>query len=197
MTNEELKNIWAQQARPEKPVTISPEAIWHLAKASERFERTIFWRDAREWLATAVVAGVFIVYAFGFRTVHWLPILAAAMACLPMTYVAFLRARRSAPLSSATVRDHLRLSIASVRQQIALLRSVLWWYLGPIALSLILITVDLLQSARLQIGPGFFLQAAISGAIFFGVWGLNQRAVRTDLEPRLRKLEGTLGELDL
>ena len=197
MTNEELKNIWAQQAGPEKPVMISPEAIWQLAKASERFERIIFWRDTREWLATAVVAVGFVFYAFCFRTVHWLPILAATTACLPMAYVAFLRAGRSAPLSSATVRDHLRLSITSVRQQIALLRSILWWYLGPIALSLILITVDLLQSARLRIGPGFLLQAAIGGAVFFGVWGLNQRAVRTDLEPRLRELEGTLGELDL
>ena len=32
-------------------------------------------------------------------------------------------------------------------------------------------------------------------AVFFGVWKLNQRAVRTDLEPRWRALEKTLAEL--
>jgi len=75
------KDIWASQS--ERGVILAPEKVWLLAKASERFDRTIFWRDAREWIATAGVVGFFFFAAFSQRTVHWLLVLAALLAvCL-------------------------------------------------------------------------------------------------------------------
>ncbi len=45
MTNDEPKKIWAQQTAGTTPV--SPEGVWKVAQASERFEHTIFWRDTQ------------------------------------------------------------------------------------------------------------------------------------------------------
>lgn len=80
--------------------------------------------------------------------------------------------------------------------QIRLLRSVLWWYLAPIALSLFLISFDSRMFRRLHFDGRFFLMNAVTLAVFYWIWQLNQRAVRKDLEPRLRELEGTLAELE-
>ncbi|HEV2095729.1 MAG TPA: hypothetical protein VGQ82_04435, partial [Chthoniobacterales bacterium] len=120
--------------------------------------------------------------------------------CLPMSYVAFLRRKRPPLKSSRSLTDHLRESIASVQHQIGLLGSVLWWYLAPLALSWMLVFVDRVRSARLLAGaysgPELLFSAAFAVAIFVGVWKLNERAVRKDLEPRLRELEKTLTELE-
>lgn len=197
MTNEELKDLWSQQSGPEKPITIPPEFIWRLAQESARFERTIFWRDAREWLATAFVAGVFLFEAFHYRPIHWLPIVAAVIACLPMTYVAFRRQKGPAPEASQSLTNHLRDSIARVQHQIGLLRSVLWWYLAPLALSVMIIRLDRVHSIRGTADTGNYSVAALllGAAVFFGIWELNQHAVRKHLEPRVHELEKTLSEL--
>ncbi len=196
MTDDELKNIWAQQEATGRSVPISPEAVWQLAGESARFGKTIFWRDVREWAATIFVAGVFLFYAFYRPAIHWLPVGAALLACLPMTYVAITRRKRPAAETSRSLADHLGESIASVRHQVRLLRSVTWWYLAPLALSLLLIHLDAAKSGRVHFDGRLLLGTAVGVAVFFGVWKLNQRAVRTDLEPRLRELEKTLTELE-
>ena len=171
------------------------ESVWRLAKKSGRFESTIFWRDVRECAATALVAGIFLFYAFSRTTIHWLPVVAAILACLPMTYVAVFSRKRPTAEISHNLTDHLRDSIASVRHQIGLLRSVLW-YLAPLALSVMLVQVDAAISGRVHFDGRLLLSSIVAVIVFFGVWKLNQRAVRTDLEPRLHELEKTLAELE-
>ncbi len=196
MTNEELKEIWAQQPESDRAMRLAPESIWQLAEESARFERTITWRDAREWGATILVAGFLLFFAFRLPTIHWLPVIAAILVCLPMTYASAIRRKRPAPEPSQSLGQHLRDSIASVQLQIRLLRTVLWWYLLPLALGLLVFSFDARLFRRLHFDARFFLMNAVTLAVFYGVWRLNQRAVRKDLEPRLRELEGTLAELE-
>lgn len=191
MTNDEPKKIWAQQTAGITPV--SPEGIWKVAQASERFEHTIFWRDTREWIATIAVAGYFFYAAFSHETIRWLVLLAALIACLPMIYVTVLRRKRVRPEPSVSLVEYLSESIASVRQQIGLLRSVHWWYLAPITLSISLVFVDRRQWERGLGATLFFWGVGI--VLFVGIWMLNQEAVRKNLLPRLRDLETTLAEL--
>lgn len=196
MTNEELKEIWAQHPASDRSIRLAPEAIWQLAEESARFERTITWRDAREWGATVLIAGALLFFAFWPPAIHWLPIIAAILVCLPMTYASAVRRKRPAPEPSRSLGEHLRDSIASVQLQIRLLRAVLWWYLAPIALVMLLVSFDDRLFRRLHFDARFFVMNAVTLAVFYGIWRLNQRAVRKDLEPRLRELEGTLAELE-
>jgi hypothetical protein len=196
MTNEDLKNIWAQQSTGNRSILIAPESVWRLARQSQRFESTIFWRNVREWAATVFVSGIFLFYAFSRPTIHWLPVVAAILAFLPMTYLAIFSRKRPMWETSRSLTDHLRDSIASVRCQIRLLRSVLWWYLAPLALGLLLIQVDAATSGRVDFDGKLLLSSLATIAVLFGVWKLNQRAARTDLEPRLHELEKTLAEFE-
>lgn len=59
-----------------------------------------------------------------------------------------------------------------------------------------LIHVDGAKSGRVHF-DGRLLFSSVVAAVFFGVWKLNQRVVRTDLEPRLREFEKMLTELEI
>ena len=202
MNPEELKNIWSQQpATSAAVVRLTPEVIWRLAGESMRFKRTIFWRDVREWLATILLAGGFLYIAFRDDHIHWPMIAAAVIVCLPMTYVALRRPKRPIPETAAQLGDHLRASIAEVRYQLELLRSVARWYLAPIAVSGAIFLLDGFFTApapsgkRFLLIPPFLFGAFVIAAVFYAVWKLNQFTARKHLEPRLRQLEETLAEL--
>lgn len=200
MTNEELKYLWSQQSGQRNPIKIPPEFIWQLAQESARFERAIFWRDTREWLATVFAAGVFLFIAFQYRTIHWLLVVAALITCLPMTYVAFRRPQARVPDGAPSLINHLRTSIANVQHQIELRRSLLWWYLAPLALSGTIVLLDIVLTVRMRpdaatVFGGVLSLGAVMVAVFFGTWKLNQRRLRKYLKPRLQELEKTFAEL--
>ena len=202
MNPEELKNIWAQQpASSVGVVKLTPESIWRLASESARFKRTIFWRNAREWLATILLVGAFLYVAFIPERIHWIMVAAAIIVCIPMTYVA-LRGRKRPSRAVASLADHLRDSILQVQDQIELLRSVARWYLAPLAVSGMMFLLDGLLTApippgkrKLMIFP-FALGIIVIAVTFYLVWKLNQHVVRKHLEPRLRELEQTLADIE-
>ncbi len=141
-----------------------------------------------------MVAGYFFYAAFCHETIRWLVLLAALIACLPMAYVTVLRRKRARPEPNVSLVEYLRDSIASVRHQIGLLRSVHWWYLAPIALSISLVFIDRRQWERGLVATLVFWGVGI--ILFVGIWILNQHAVDKNLQPRLRDLETTLAELE-
>lgn len=202
MNPDEMKSIWAEQpASSHGLVRQTPEMIWRLASESARFQRTIFWRDAREWAATILIAGAFLYTAFAPQHIHWPMIAAAIVACIPMSYVA-LRAKKHAARPAENVAGHLRDSIAQVQNQIELLRSVARWYLAPLAVSGLIFLLDGLFTApitsgarKLMIIP-FFLGVIVIAIVFYIVWKLNDHAARKHLEPRLRELAQTLAEVE-
>lgn len=199
MEPEELKNIWSQHnAVSARIIRLTPGFVWRLADQNARFKRNIFWRDVREWLATIFIAVVFLYAAFLYDRVHWLMVAAAMIACLPITYVAWRRPKRPAPTAAATLTDHLRDSIANVQHELDLVRSLVWWYLGPLALSGAIVLLDVLLTAPVR--PDVFILlliwVLITSAVFFAEWKMKQRAARKHLEPRLRELEEALVDLE-
>ncbi len=203
MHADELKELWSKQPPPSAgEARVSPALVWRLASESSRFERTIFWRDLREWLATILLAGAFLYTGCAHKHIHWPIVGAAIIVFLPMTYVAIRNRKRPKPEASANLTSHLRDSIAELRLQVELLRSVGRWYLAPIALSGLLVGADVFFTTPVPIGmrgrlliPLLF-GAVVTSAVFYGVWKLNQSAARNRLEPRLRQLEEILTELE-
>ena len=132
---------------------------------------------------------------------HWPIVAAAIIACFPMAYVA-LRGRKPPVPKTAQLTHHLRDAIAQVQHQIDLLGSVARWYLAPLAISGTIFLLDGLLTApvptgerKLMIIP-FLIGVIVIGAVFYAVWKLNQFAVRKQLEPRLRRLQETLAEIE-
>lgn len=205
MNFEALQTAWQRQ-----PITrtASPDVRWELMQTradSRAFRRSIFWRDVREVLASVVVAVIFGRIAWAAQSEGdpaWPAWLATAM---PVGVALFLLSdqivmrRRLAPRGDP-LRVEIARAAAGVRHQIYLLRRLVWWYLGPLALSGVFLGLqmglygltELPAVARMAIGGLVLLPFLPAG---WWVWTLNQKAVRTKLAPRLAELEQRLAEL--
>jgi hypothetical protein len=86
-----------------------------------------------------------------------------------------------------------------VNHQIWLLKNILWTYLLPLNVSLvIMVLVQASRSWHTRVAAGLDIVFVVGfcALISWGVYWLNQYAVRRQLEPRRRELEALLASLE-
>lgn len=155
-----------------------------------RLELHLSVRDRREtWIAWILVP-VFVWLAV--ITPHRLSALGAGIVVLSCVLIPFvLRASRVEPLSaSLPLVDAIRLELRRVEAQRRILRTVAWWYAGPLWLGVTLFIAG-------PLSPAAAGGAAVLTACFFGglvAW--NQVVVRRELDPRLAELRLALDAED-
>ena len=178
----DMRSMWQEQ--PAEPLRLSAGEI---REKSRRFQRTIGWRNAREYLA-----GLLVILVFG-----WLAWTARStvsraghgLVVAGMLYV-LRRLRRATvhhEISSSCLDFHRR----ELERQRDLLRSVWKWYLGPLLPGLaVLLAQSMIEGA--QRGPipllAAGLAAAICAAVFFGIGRMNDVAARR-IEEQIRALD--------
>jgi hypothetical protein len=174
---DQIRNAWQQQ--PVENVAMSLE---DLRRRAGKFQRRIWWRNAREYVAVAVVVVVFGYY------IKAIPgPLARAGSLLTIAgalYVAYQLHRRAssedAP-AAAAFEDCLNFHRHGLERQRDALRSVWSWYLGPLVPGLAVfiagtaIAEPLAVRYRLLSGALMF---AIVGVVFWLVAKLNQIGAR-------------------
>jgi hypothetical protein len=191
MNPSELESIWKRQGALEP----SPENIIQIAdalhSADRKFRRTIWWRDVRETVAALFCAGF-----FGFVGQTWLRWIAVASGLFVAAYIVKSRIAVRFRPEGLSLADRLQQMILETEMQIGLLRSVLWWYLLPIAVGIIAMVLDRAAASPRKFDPfhltNFLVIMSVLGVV---VYWLNQRAVRKILEPRRSRLEQTLSDL--
>jgi hypothetical protein len=109
-----------------------------------------------------------------------------------------LRHKRQPPEPGQPLRQCVADSLAQVEHQIWLLRNIFWWYILPSALAMLAFFVQVAWMSRSGGWRTAAIMAqvvAISGSTLVFVYWLNQRAVRTELEPRRQELQSLLTSL--
>jgi len=206
MSFDELQLAWQQQRAAETQPPVDAAVLREVRAKSRAFTRLIFWRDVREVLASFLVAGVFGHIAWSAHQEgadSWPAWIAAALPLGVGFYFLIDRLimrRRTGP-RGGPVRAELSRAIAEVKHQIWLLRNVAWWYLAPLALSTVFLALQITLFgpesypvwAKVAI---WILLIGTTGWLDKWIYELNQKAVRSDLEPRLEKLESQLSEFD-
>ena len=90
------------------------------------------------------------------------------------------------------------------QHQIWLLRNVLWWYILPIAVSVLFMAVQFLLYLPTSLPPNVALIVKIAvglavvgpaWAFDWWVWKINQKAIRENLAPELAELEARRCEI--
>ena len=205
MTFNELQKTWQKDAGDSRLTIDSDTLFREVRRNKESFESAIFWRDVREVAVAVVMVGVFLYRAFTAAENMWEAgsYVILAMTCL---YVAafFPIDRRIQRKKEANYTDPLQACIESsltqVEHQIWLLKNVFWWYLLPpgagIALFFIVVYWSLfkvLPAARVL--SVCLVTTSLVVLVFWGVYWLNQRAVRKELIPRKQELESLLNNL--
>ena len=158
---------------------------------SRRLDRRIRRRDARELIAAAIggllmAPGIFLG-----------PVLsrvgAAVVICgLVVIAIRLTRARnvdRAASDASLPVVASIEAELRRVDAQIALLESVLWWYVTPVLAGAFMIVAGRLGASRLTLAYGVALML-----LAWGIVALNGRAARRILYPRKAELRALLAQ---
>ncbi|MCA9030935.1 MAG: hypothetical protein KDA66_09015 [Planctomycetaceae bacterium] len=195
MTFDDLPQEWQNRKESDVPsdFTSREDTISQICRKVERLNGVLDRRDLLE-----IGAAVFVIIAFSGMTLTMKEIVSrigAGLVVISAIYIIFtlLRARAVAPRAAvdAPLIDFCRREVDRIQQQIALLKSVLWWYIGPIILGANLVFTG-------ATGVGWFSAVYLLITILFGAWvyWLNERAVVKSLVPPRDELLGLLTELE-
>ena len=189
MNDLELKQLWQSQALPPRASAVDAGVVEKMQKRMKRFDRTLFWRDARELAACGVVA---IWFGRNLTPAHsvttQLGAVVVILSCLFIVWrlMAARRGQRSFP-ERDSVAEFLTAELAKVSRQIRLLQSVLWWYILPLYVGVALIFFG--GAAGFGDKAAIVVVLVLTGGFLHGI---NQYAVRKSLLPLKRELEATL-----
>jgi hypothetical protein len=200
MNSDELKEVWQSQAAPRRLTVDADVLLQQLERTKKSFQTMIFWRDAREVGVALVMLPLWIWIGLK-ETLPWTWYL-----CIPaMLWIAGfmvvdrMRQKRCQPRPGNPLRECIKNSLAQVEHQIWLLKNVLWWYLLPPGVALAAFFGHVALITREVGWLGEFIVAgiiAVAALILWGVYWLNQRAVRHELLPRRQELQEFLASLD-
>lgn len=189
MNDDELKRLWQQQPLREPDITAA-QVISAMQKQTTQLRRSLDSRDLRELVACAVVIIIFGIFYF---TVYRTPIsrLGDLIVIGSAIFIAvkLVYARRTAPPAppGATIVESLRAELKSARTQSRLLGSVLWWYLLPLGIGVLVATWGLPANLHAKI-PVTLVVIAVNAFVYW----LNQWARSNQLSPIEAQLESLL-----
>lgn len=198
MNFEDLQSAWQSQNTAVK-VTVNADLLLREVQRNARaFRATIFWRDVREIGVAAFLTWLFLHW--GIRDGEW-TLCVLAFACFGVG--AFMLLDRwlqhcRKPATNNSLQSCVGASLAQVTHQIWLLKNVFWWYLLPIEAGLGLVILSALWHSRdMGVWTLLFLggYAVFCALLCWGIYWLNQFAVRKELEPRRKDLEELLATL--
>jgi CubicO group peptidase (beta-lactamase class C family) len=195
-----LKEAWLAQTSQTR-LTIDADLLLKEVRRNERsFNTMIFWRDVLEVGVSLVMVPVW----FYLIAKHSLPWTAYLMVPALLWVAGFMLADRRRhkhcpPEPGEPLGRRVESSLAQVEHQIWLLRNVLWWYLLPPGLAILAFFGQCAWYIRLG---GWWAVLAVAGMvavvtlIYGGVYWLNQRTIRSELEPRRQELQALIASLN-
>jgi len=176
-----VRSAWSAQ-----PIEETVMSTDELRRSARRFQSRIGWRNAREYVAAAVVAGFFAYIAWA----ETLPLARAGaiMIVAGSLYVAWALHRRA---SARDVPDDAgaRACVAFHRQELErqrdALKSVWRWYIGPVVPGFVLLTLGVLPrsgiaSVLITLALGVL---AFGGVVLLNRWGARKLQREIDQLP--------------
>ena len=204
MSFDQLQKAWQSQENNFTLTIDSDSLLKEVKRNKEQFESAIFWRNVRE-IGVAILLAAFFLYD-GIKNNLW-PMCLLSVLCLWVgVFMAADRIlqKRKQPKLSDTLLNCIKNSLVQINHQIWLLKNVLWWYLLPpgagIAIFLCYISLETIQDFN---GKGSLIGLvviigcfAFCCLVFWGIYLLNQRAVKKDLIHRKFELKELLSILE-
>lgn len=198
--NDDLKQAWQSQTGSPR-LTLDAGLVLNEVRRNERqFAAMIYARDVREVGVALLLVPVWIVMGIKLSSLWtWYLTIPTLLWIAGFMTVDRIRQRRRQPKPGDNLRSSVENSLAQVEHQIWLLRNVLWWYLLPPFIALMIWITHLAWRSRdggLESLAGFAVAAVVIALVDWFIYWLNQHAVRKTLEPRRQELRTLLQSLD-
>ena len=181
-----LQELWQHQ-----PVEGIQMSVEELRRRAGKFERGIYWRNVREYVASLLVVGLL---AYFFATTQ--DVLSRVSFGLFMAAILWIVVQlhlkgssKKLPNGVDTVTG-LRFYRAQLERQLEALTSVWSWYLAPLVPGFVVYTIGhALKVPRLASWVGLALMDLAVAAMFVFIWRMNQKAARC-LQRMIKELNG-------
>src|SRR5262245_24104908 len=136
MNFEDFQKSWQSQDGGKKVSINADVLLSEVRRNQEQFRQTILWRYVREVGIAMLLVPVFIY--FGLK-VSWTLHLAAFGCFVVGAFIVFDRRRQCRKtLEQGSLKESAATSLEEVNHQIWLLKNILWWYLLPLAVPMLL-----------------------------------------------------------
>lgn len=197
MDPDPLQEAWQSQ---QEPVIDTDQLVQGFRRGQEEFAAIIFWRDVREVGVCLLLLPVWVVMGVGIGLpwTWYLVIPGIVWIAAFMTADRWQQRRRRALPGDPLTRG-VESSLAGVEHQIWLLRNVHWWYLLPLGLPMVAFFADTFwRLSRGNIFEAFIATSFITvvvGGVYIWIYWINQKAIRSSLEPRREELMSMLRSL--
>lgn len=193
MNDDELKTLWRQQPLRDPDISAA-QLMSAMQNRTTLLRRCLDARDLRELLACAFVI---IMFGYFFFTVYREPIsrLGDLIIIGSTIFIAWkiVHTRRTTPPAppGATIVESLRAERNSVRAQSRLLGSVLWWYLLPPTIGMVIATWGLRIDPYTKIFCTLFFIAVDAFLYWLNQWARSKQLlpVEAQVESLLRSAE--------
>ena len=199
MNPDNFQQAWQSQSQTR--LTNDAELLLKEVRRNQQyFTAMIFWRDVREVGTTLMMVPLWLYLGVKI-SLPWTWYLTVPVLVWVAGFMLAdrMRHKRQPPGPGEPLRQRVQSSLAQVEHQIWLLRNIVWWYLLPLALSILAFFGQVAWQVR---SGGWLVALVVAGVVVIGViilagvYRLNQSAVRTELMPRRQELEALLMSLE-
>lgn len=193
MHDNALKELWRAQSIEPAPALPSSTQLAEMAKRVSSLNRTLFWRDCRENIAALFVLACFGVYFFIIPAplARVGSVIVILWSLLVMAYPIWRKRRVPKAAPDASMMESLECELRKVEVEIGLLRSILWWYILPGTVGVMLFVAGLGSSLTFKI-----VFALVVIALDAFIYWLNQVAVDKRLLPLKKELQSLLHSIE-
>ncbi len=198
MKLDDLKQDWQQTINSSPVPDNLTEVITMLDQQTTKIDKEIKRRDVLE-ISIAIL--LIPVWFFGLwhsvGTMQTSGYLIAIIACIYIPYK-LINAKKVTAVKTSSIKAFLEREQQKVKQQKQLLESIVWWYLAPLGLSIVLITLGATvnESGVPHLSDFLVQYYACLGLLLVGTYLLNKRAAKKKFAPLLQNIEQRLAELN-
>lgn len=199
MDPDKYQQAW-QAHSSETHVTIDADLLLKEVQRNQRsFRAKIFYRDFREVGISLLMLPLWLYLGVTYsQPWTWYLMVPALIWVIGFFLVDRMRHKQKCIGPGETLLESVNESLIQVEHQIWLLRNVFWWYLLPFTISMLAFFAHLSWQVSELVAKGWldvvgvagefvFLVVVLSAGFYF-IDYINQRAVRTELEPRRQEL---------
>lgn len=194
-----LQQAWKEHLS-ESRITVNAELLQQEVQIDrDSFQSVIKNRDLGEISGSLLLIPVFLIMA-AILPLPWTWYLSIPTLIGVPAFMLWHRRKNSRPeQTDETLVESVRHSIADLEDQIWLLRNVLWWYLLPYGLPIVIFFAHVSWQCR-TLDPlfailFFVLLAGSTVTMYAFIYWMNQAAVRNSLVPKRNALAGVLATL--
>lgn len=197
MKLEDLKHQWQQTVNTTHTPDNLNEVVEMLKKETKKVDNEIKRRDILE-ISISLLLIPFWLYGLmnSAGTMYSLGCFIALLTSLFIPYK-MIKAKKVEPAKNTSNKAYLEQERQKVKQQKQLLESIAWWYITPITISIILITLGATVDSSGVPTINEHLRYYYGGLVLLviGIYYINKRTAKKKFGPLLAKIEQRIAEL--